>query len=149
MVITVNRNEVIGECLDGILLIDGVQVCDTSENAFTCISEGKYEIERRRCKQLEHAPFVPIIKVFEEMLPCEQCRQLEYASNDTVLPCYCPQIKVGSGIRNRQDGRILVGTKVVDGVVEHSQEAFDQINERIRKSLARGKSVTVIINGEP
>ena len=51
MIIQIKRIFVKGEVTEGHLRIDGLQVCDTLENTFTCLSPGEYPVTLVKCKQ--------------------------------------------------------------------------------------------------
>ena len=53
----------------------------------------------------------------------------------------CP----GNGVYNREDGSIIVGEYLVPGCLKHSRFTFDNLYDRIRKNLERGKAVTLTI----
>lgn len=152
MIIVINRKRPKGEYLDGTLSINGNYICDTTENASSCIPEGIFTVRRWKCKQhvqndnkQEQDGKVLAVVMDDGKPKCSRCRRLENVGYDTEMPCCCPQIKVGNGTRNRHDGRILVGRHFLNGIVENSLEAYQLIKERIRKSTAHGRQITLII----
>ena len=66
--------------------------------------------------------------------------------NNTVMPQFCGQIKVGNGVYGRHDGSIIVGTLAAPGCIVSPRSAFDLIFERIRKNIERGKCVSLKIS---
>lgn len=145
MIIKIERKKPKGEFLDGTLTIDGTYSCDTTENAHSCIPEGIFTIRRWKCKQRMQDGKILAVMMDDRNPKCSRCRRLNPAGYDTAMPCCCPQITVGNGTHNRHDGRILVGQRSLDGIVEHSLEAYTLISERIRKHVTRGRTVTLII----
>lgn len=145
MIIKIERKKPKGEFLDGILSIDGTYTCDTTENAHSCIPEGIFTIKRWKCKQKVQNRYIPVVMMNDGNPLCRRCRKLKDVNYDTAMPCCCPQITVGNGTRNLHDGRILIGQRFLDGIVEHSLETYKLFSERIRKHVTRGRTITLII----
>ena len=61
------------------------------------------------------------------------------------MPCHCPMIKPGNGVHHRDDGSIILGTQIIPGCLSHPLQAFDPLAERIRKAIARGKEIKLVI----
>ena len=141
MIIQIKRIFVKGEVTEGHLRIDGLQVCDTLENTFTCLSLGDYSVTLVKCKQYHRK----MIIIGEQNDACEDCPRLKEVYSNTLLPRHCPMIKPGNGIHGRHDGSILVGTRSCLGCIIHPKPAFDSLYERIRKNLERGREVTLVI----
>ena len=74
MNIIIKRTKSIKHFVEGHLYIDEKLICDTLENSRSCLSSGFYAIRIMKCKLKE--------MVF----------------NNTVMPQFCPQIKVGNGV---------------------------------------------------
>ena len=143
MIITLTRTFTHGEYTHGHLSIDGLRVCDTLENANSCVPAGTYPISLLKCHQYSRK--MPCLNA---QAPCDRCKKLKLVTNNTTLPCWCPMIKPGNGVHNRLDGSILVGQRNCLGSLVHPKDAFDSLYERIRKSISRGNLVTLrIING--
>ena len=140
MIIQIKRIFVKGEVTEGHLRIDGLQVCDTLENTFTCLSPGEYPVTLVKCKQY-HRKMI----IIGDTAPCEDCHQLKEVYSNTLMPRHCPMIKPGNGIHGRHDGSILVGTRSSLGCIIHPKSAFDTLSERIRKNLERRREVTLVI----
>ena len=158
-----------GEAIDGHLLVDGQKLCDTSECQEGALKAGRYQVVRHFCKQYNR--FVPLIvnpedltlgskrrlpeqepsETGEAMKPfetfCVACPKQKYVSNNTTLPIYCPQLKMGNGIHNRTDGAIILGTRIVPGCLKHPREPYENLSERIRKIAGRGNEITLTIKG--
>jgi len=153
-----------GETIDGILRVDGQKQCDTSENATTALPAGQYIIVRHFCKQYNR--FVPLIterqassvktkpletsEATETLKPfetgCSECEKLHCVSNNTNMPIFCPQLKMGNGIHNRTDGSIILGTRIVPGCLKLPREPYENLSERIRKISGRGNEITLTIS---
>ena len=141
MIIQIKRIFVKGEVTEGHLRIDGLQVCDTLENTFTCLSPGEYPVTLVKCKQYHRK----MIIIGDHNDACENCAQLKEVYSNTLMPRHCPMIKPGNGIHGRHDGSILVGTRSSFGCIIHPKTAFDTLYERIRKNLERKREVTLVI----
>ena len=122
MNIIIKRTQSIKHFVEGHLYIDEKLICDTLENSRSCLSSGIYAIRITKCKLKA--------RVF----------------NNTVMPQFCGQIKVGNGVYSRHDGSIIVGTLAAPGCIVSPRSAFDLIFERIRKNIERGKCVSLKIS---
>ena len=138
--LVLTRTKVRGEYTHGYLTIDGTRICDTLENAKSCVPAGVYPIRLVKCKQ--YARKMPVLI---PNAPCSMCKKQKFVYNNTTLPCYCPMLKPGNGVHNRLDGSILVGKYNGPNSLIHPREAFDPLFERIRKALSRGNKVTLTI----
>ena len=121
MNIIIKRTQSIKHFVEGHLYIDEKLICDTLENSRSCLSSGIYAIRIMKCKLK--------VQVF----------------NNTVMPQFCPQIKVGNGVYGRHDGSIIVGTLAAPGCIVSPRSALDLIFERIRKDIERRKCVSLEI----
>lgn len=128
--------------IDGHLKTDQGTLCDTLENATAVIPVGTYRISIIKCKQ--HSRKKPVI-IVKKTPDCDACPLLESVSNNTSMPCYCPQITPGNGAYNRKDGAILVGTYNTSGSLIHPKRAFDNVYDILRKSIERGHNLTLTI----
>ena len=140
MIIKITRTLTRGEYTHGRLSIDGNHICDTLENALSCVPSGEYTITLLKCKQYSRK-----MLCLNPNAPCLQCPKLRFVCMNSTLPCYCPQIKPGNGIHNRLDGSIIVGRYNCLGSVIHPKSAFDNLYERLRKSISRGHQVKLTI----
>lgn len=141
--------------ISGSLHIDGHSICDTEENPRTALPEGTYRIVRHHCKQYNR--YMPIVICHPEQsegsedinLRCTHCQlsleEEEEVTLNTVMPCICPMLKPGNGVHHREDGSILLGTRIVPGCLSHPLDAFNPLSERIRKAIFRGKEITLVI----
>ena len=121
MNIIIKRTQSIKHFVEGHLYIDENLICDTLENSRSCLSSGIYAIRITKCK-LKALVF-----------------------NNTVMPQFCPQIKVGNGVYGRHDGSIIVGALAAPGCIVSPRSAFDLFYERFRKNIERGKCVSLEI----
>ena len=130
MHILITRHRYKPATIDGQLSIDGIRICDCAENAHTALPPGIYSITIVHCRQ--YARKMPLITPI---------------SNQTsvINNRICPMLKPGNGVYNRKDGSILVGEYLVPGCLKHSRFTFDNLYDRIRKNLQRGKEVTLTI----
>jgi hypothetical protein len=140
MIIKITRTLTRGEYTHGRLSIDGNHICDTLENALSCVPSGEYTITLLKCKQYSRK-----MLCLNPNAPCIQCPKLRFVCMNSTLPCYCPQIKPGNGIHNRLDGSIIVGRYNCLGSIIHPKSAFDNLYERLRKSISRGHQVKLTI----
>ena len=139
MNIIIQRDRPRGEYVHGQLTIDGNRVCQTLENALSCVPAGEYVISLLKCKQYSRK--MPCLNA---NAPCAQCPKLKFVCSNSTLPCYCPQIKPGNGVHDRHDGSIIVGQYNCLGSIIKPRDIFDALYERIRKSISRGN--VVILN---
>ena len=140
MIIKITRTLTRGEYTHGRLSIDGNHICDTLENALSCVPSGEYTITLLKCKQYSRK-----MLCLNPNAPCIQCPKLRFVCMNSTLTCYCPQIKPGNGIHNRLDGSIIVGRYNCLGSIIHPKSAFDNLYERLRKSISRGHQVKLTI----
>lgn len=137
------------ESIDGILKVDGEKLCDTAENTVGALQPGTYKILRHFCKQYNR--FVPAILSGNVTTPeeltdwCKDCPKVKGATNNTIQKYYCPQLKMGNGIHNRDDGSILLGTTIIPGCLKKTREPYENLSERIRKVSGRGNEITLTI----
>lgn len=116
--------------IDGQLSIDGIRICDCAENAHTALPPGTYSITIVHCRQ--YARKMPLITPISNQ-------------SSVINNRICPMLKPGNGVYNRTDGAIIVGEYLVPGCLKHSRFTFDNLYDRIRKNLQRGKEVTLTI----
>ena len=140
MNIVIKRTRTTGEFTEGHLSIDGVRICSTLENSNAQVPSGDYVITLIRCKQYSRK-----MLCLNPNAPCKKCKKLQYVCMNSTLPCYCPMLKPGNGIHDRLDGSILVGQYQCLNSLLHPKKVFDQLYERIRKSISRGHQVTLTI----
>ena len=130
MHILITRHRYKPATIDGQLSIDGIRICDCAENAHTALPPGTYSITIVHCRQ--YARKMPLITPISNQ---------SSVINNRVCPMLCP----GNGVYNRKDGAIIVGEFLVPGCLKHSRFTFDNLYDRIRKNLQRGKEVTLTI----
>ena len=130
MHILITRHRYKPATIDGQLSIDGIRICDCAENAHTALPPGTYSISIVHCRQ--YARKMPLITPISNQ---------SSVINNRICPMLCP----GNGVYHRKDGSILVGEYLVPGCLKHSRFTFDNLYDRIRKNLQRGKEVTLTI----
>ena len=130
MHILITRHRYKRATIDGQLSIDGIRICDCAENAHTALPPGTYSITIVHCRQ--YARKMPLITPISNQ-------------SSVINNRICPMLKPGNGVYNRKDGSILVGEYLVPGCLKHSRFNFDNLYDRIRKNLERGKEVTLTI----
>ena len=147
MNIIIKRTQSIKHFVEGHLYIDEKLICDTLENSRSCLSSGIYAIRITKCKQ-HRRNVICVESLGDEVTQnakCHKCKLKVQVFNNTVMPQFCGQIKVGNGIYGRHDGSIIVGTLAAPGCIVSPRSAFDLIFERIRKNIERGKCVSLEI----
>ena len=130
MHILITRHRYKPATIDGQLSIDGIRICDCAENAHTALPPGTYSIAIVHCRQ--YARKMPLITPISNQ-------------SSVINNRVCPMLKPGNGVYHREDGSILVGEYLVPGCLKHSRFTFDNLYDRIRKNLQRGKEVTLTI----
>ena len=130
MHILITRHRYKPATIDGQLSIDGIRICDCAENAHTALPPGTYSIAIVHCRQ--YARKMPLITPISNQ-------------SSVINNRVCPMLKPGNGVYNRTDGSIIVGEFLVPGCLKHSRFTFDNLYDRIRKNLQRGKEVTLTI----
>lgn len=130
MHILITRHRYKPATIDGQLSIDGIRICDCAENAHTALPPGIYSITIVHCRQ--YARKMPLITPISNQ-------------SSVINNRVCPMLLPGNGVYNRKDGSILVGEYLVPGCLKLSKTAFDNLYDRIRKNLQRGKEVTLTI----
>ena len=130
MHILITRHRYKPATIDGQLSIDGIRICDCAENAHTALPPGTYSITIVHCRQ--YARKMPLITPISNQ-------------SSVINNRVCPMLKPGNGVYHREDGSILVGEYLVPGCLKHSRFTFDNLYDRIRKNLQRGKEVTLTI----
>ena len=130
MHILITRHRYKPATIDGQLSIDGISICDCAENAHTALPPGTYSITIAHCRQ--YARKMPLITLISNQ-------------SSVINNRICPMLKPGNGVYHREDGGIIVGEYLVPGCLKHSRTAFDNLYDRIRKNLQRGKEVTLTI----
>lgn len=129
-----------GEYTHGSLSIDGNKICSTLENANALVPAGNYNMTLIKCKQYSRK--MPCLNA---NAPCDLCPKLKFVCINSTLPCYCPMLKPGNAVHDRLDGSILVGKYNCLNSLIHPKTTFDQLYERIRKSVSRGNQVILTI----
>jgi len=98
-------------------------------------------------KAILNEPDPVVLRSYEQELHRQTTTRLQQEGLDQLDGgTFCPQIAVGNGIHNVKNGCIYVGTFNGINSIIHSKSAFDALYERIRKTIERGNSVSLIIN---
>ena len=127
--------------IDGELKISGMKVCDTAENVNCHLPPGTYPIRLTTCRHYHRK--MPCIITDES--DCCSCPKLGSISCNTTLPKVCPQIKIGNGVNNREDGSIIIGERIVSGAMAHPAEHFNRLIDRLEKAVKRKEEITLSI----
>ena len=112
------------QSVDGEIVIDGIKVCHTVENAVWCLPLGRYRVE------------IVYIRSMARKMPCL------FSGNDNQPKAL---VMMGNGVFSLRCANILVGEQLVPGCVKKSAAAFNVLYERLRKSLARGHTIDMTI----
>lgn len=146
MNIELTRIEQHGEAISGFLRCDGKRVCETAENAQSCLAKGVYRIVRHPCSFYKRIALLAVAGPKVDMArKCKGCTPPEEVNLNSPCPCFCPQLKPGNGVHNRRDGSIRVGEEIAPGYLQHPLEKYNLLHDRIRKCLSRGGTVTLTI----
>ena len=103
--------------IDGHLYINRQRVCDTVEHPTRHLPQGEYMIR-----------------------PSAICRQ----HLDRSIP---QPFRHGDGAMRSLKGEIIVGKRLLSGVVTESQPIYDRLYERLKKAFQRGNTVRLKIVG--
>ena len=148
MNITLQRISVKGEITEGHLRIDGLTICDTLENTFSCLPPGEYSVHLHKCSQYgRKMPLLTsVINNQSSVISiCSSCPRKHYVNHNTVMPCFCPMLKPGNGIHGRHDGSIIIGHRQCQRLLIHPREVFASLYARLRMAIQRGNEVTLHI----
>ena len=171
MNIELRRTNIYKTSIDGAIYIDNAFVCHTAENVMTSLPAGEYLIGMVKCKQYKRN--MPVIltgwsderfeseegRVKREELKgksaqmasqntmpcCSLCQKIKNVNHNTRMPQVCPMLKPGNGVHKREDGSIILGTRIVSGCLSHPRAAFENFYNRIRKKLERERKVVLRI----
>jgi len=128
MIIELRRKRISGATCDGALLIDGERVCDTAENALHRVAPGIYQLEIRQDKQVNR-------------------KLLTLVPESGVGWGHFPTIRPGNGIHTLARGEILVGDRLLPGVVIHSHDTYERLHGRVYQALKRGGTCRLVVRG--
>lgn len=160
LAITLFRTVIGPDATDGILQIGGQNVCSCSEHTATRLPAGTYAVLIHRCHQYQRK--MPLIVPLDQSHPlsdpstdqpcessyqpaCASCPSLPFVSLNSRLPHRCPMIKPGNGVHNRIDGSIIVGERLIPGVLIQPAPIFARLIERLVKAHSRGKTILLTI----
>lgn len=123
--------------MNGTLSIDGEIIATTVESLSSMLPPGTYPLEVKKCP-LAGRRMPVIVNPRQAALPCSQCKKHPR----------CSLIMSGTSAKDCTAGSIIVGQSLIPGVVKQSPATFDQLFERIRKQLERGKTVSLVIENQ-
>ena len=112
--------------VDGTLCINNKYVCDTCENLFDHIASGTYTVRLKHNRKLGRK--VPYI--IDNDIPSDKSRS-------------APFIRIGNGCMNLHDRSVIVGERILKGVLLHSSKCFSRIIDRLDKVQERGYPITI------
>ena len=152
MNIELRRTHIHKTGMDGAIYIDNEFVCHTAENVMTALPSGEYPIGLVKCKQYKRNMPVILTDMSHGQramsLQCSLCKDIKEVNYNTRMPHVCPMLKPGIGVHKREDGSVILGTRIVSGCLSHPREAFGSFYNRIRKKLERGRKVVLKIKDE-
>lgn len=128
MLFTLKRYRLRPETCDSRLEANGRRVCDCAEHTATRIPPGTYNVEIRYSRRARRQ--VPTL------IPTDGCYEVSRGK--------FPIIMVGNGVYTLTN-QIIVGRRILPGVVIHSHQAFTLLIDRIKKAIQRGRSITIQI----
>ncbi|MBP5595521.1 MAG: hypothetical protein J6Y02_09065 [Pseudobutyrivibrio sp.] len=120
MKILLHRSHIGEFATSGTLSIAGEYITDTAEHSLHKVPAGTYHIG------------LIYSKLFHRKMPFLM-----------EAPDVC--LAFGNGIYTCTDGRILLGTTIIPGIVKNSREPFLRLYDRINQSLRRGHEVLLEI----
>lgn len=145
MRITIKRIHTTPDSIDGTLYIGDRKVCDCVENLSTSLPEGSYPIVINRCRHYQRKMPCIVVDVSSILVKCHRCPKMRFINANSTLSVYCPQIKIGNGVHNRSDGSIIIGKRLIPGVLIHSEETFNRLIDRLDKAQNRGEELSLLI----
>lgn len=125
MNIFINRRAHTRYGVDGQLSINGSVICDTCEHPHLHLPEGMYRVEIRHNRRLR--------------------RKVPTLMADDVRRSAFPIIGIGNGPFLLTDGSIIVGHRLMKGVLTHSSAVFAHLIDRLDKVANRRENITLII----
>ncbi|MEE1386812.1 MAG: DUF5675 family protein [Prevotella sp.] len=140
--ITIRRVQSANESADSKMYISGRFVCDCSENIATALPVGSYHVVVDRCKQ--YGRKMLLVLADEDRKPCcASCKRVGEPSVNSRMPCVCPMIKPGNGVHLRSDGSIIVGERLVPGVLKQPVTTFNRLFARLKTAVERGARIVL------
>ena len=142
--ITIRRVQSANESADSKMYISGRFVCDCSENVATALPVGSYHVVVDRCKQ--YGRKMLLVLADEDCKPCcACCKRVGEPSVNSRMPCVCPMIKPGNGVHLRSDGSIIVGERLVPGVLKQPVTTFNRLFARLKTAVERGAKIMLSV----
>lgn len=132
MEITIVRFGRYHHAVSGKLLIDGQLVCGTLENGDSMLPQGDYELghDGRRSA----TPYYVKGKASKE----KASKGKTSSDGKRCQPAKRVLLSPGNGIDGgKMQSRILLGETLYLGFLVHSQEAYEQVTDRLRMQLGR------------
>lgn len=137
MELTIIRHHTSRWGVDGTLEINGHYVCDTVEHPVNHLSPGTYEIGLMFNEKLQKK----LLMINIGRVVTTACKLTKRRCERAAEPCILP----GNGPFLNTDGSIIVGERLLPGVLLHSSEYFDRVCNRVKKSIKRGEKVKLRI----
>lgn len=142
--ITIRRVQSANESADSKMYISGRFVCDCSEDVATALPVGSYHVVVDRCKQ--YGRKMLLVLADEDCKPCcASCKRVGEPSVNSRMPCVCPMIKPGNGVYLRSDGSIIVGERLVPGVLKQPVTTFNRLFARLKTAVERGAKIMLSV----
>ena len=137
-------------CVDSEVFLDGEPFCQASESTKGLVPEGEYRVCLQHCRQYQREVPAVEIRPMGARKWLDRCRYCMRRGKAVMSPHrnlrgYCPQLKDGNGVYNRTDGSILLGERVVPGVVKCTSKYFTRLVELLQQAAQNGEEVKVII----
>ncbi len=111
--------------VDGQLSINGSVICDTCEHPYHFLPNGIYRVEIRHNKQLR--------------------RKVPTLIPDNVRRSAFPIIGIGNGPFRLTNSSILIGQRLMAGVLTQSSDTFAHLIDRLDKGANRGDKIVLTI----
>ena len=132
------------DATDGILTLNGKRICCTAEHTPTCLKPGKYRIQQKThvlnpAKKVTYPEDVVRIPANIREMPC-----LFQGKGKKSLGC----IRPGNGIHTLHDASIIVGERRAIGLCIHTNETFEKLFSRLRKSWKRKEKTYLLVEDD-
>ena len=134
MKIDIERHQYSRYGVDGTLNINNRRVCHTCEHPVKHLATGEYQVVIVRNKELcRKVPYI---------IRTETSGAYNYTQDNME---HTPFIKIGNGPFRLHDGSIIVGQRLMIGVICRSTKSFNRLIDRLDKAQNRGERIRLII----
>ena len=134
MKIDIERHQHSRYGVDGTLRINNRRVCNTCEHPVKHLATGEYQVVIKRNKELcRKVPYI----IFTGT------NGTDYLTQDSMA--HPPFIRIGNGPFRLHDGSIIVGQRLMTGVICRSAKSFNRLIDRLDKAQNRGERIRLII----